>query len=126
GVRGLTAREPVCQSAEAVSSPPMKRPTLALAIACALSLAACAEPPPPAASPPTPSPASPAPAPAKESTVARMRAQARAVAPLVKSALVKELLAAADDLPAQATRRLWHDPRKTRFYTEHDLARLSE
>ncbi len=88
----------------------------------ALSLAACAEPPPPPAQPPAPAPA----APAKESTVARIQAEARAVAPLVKSAFVKELLAATADLPREAPRRLWHDLRKTRFYREADLGKLGE
>ena len=63
--------------------------------------------------------------PPKESTVERLRREARAVEPLAKSGLVKELLAAAADLPAQKPRRLWHDLRKTRFYKEAQLAGLA-
>jgi hypothetical protein len=92
------------------------------ALLAAASLAACAEPaPPPAVA--VPAVAS---APAKPSIVAQLRDEARAVEPLVKSGLAKELLAGAADLPAQAPRRLWHDVGKTRFYTEAQRARLGE
>ncbi len=89
------------------------------------TLAACADPPPPPASPPPPTAPAPSASPAKESTVARLRREALAVSPLAKTDLVKELLSAAADLPAQKPRRLWHDPRKTRFYTESQLATLA-
>jgi hypothetical protein len=89
----------------------------------ALALAACAEPPPPPATPPAP--AAP-PSPAAGKTVAQIRKEAAALGPLVKSGLVKELLAGAADLPAQPTRRLWHDAQKTRYWLDAEAQKLGE
>jgi hypothetical protein len=107
---------------------------LPLSALCAASIAACIGPPAPAPAQPaggTP-PASPSAgasasaAPAAGKTVFEIRKEARALAPLMKSALVKEFLAAADDLPAQATRRFWHDAKKTQYHSDAEVARLSE
>ncbi len=59
-------------------------------------------------------------------TVADIRKEASALAPLVTSALGREFLAGAADLPAQPTRRLWHDAKKTRYWLDAEAARLDE
>ena len=59
-------------------------------------------------------------------TVAQIRKEAAALAPLVKTALAQEFLAAAADLPPQAPRRLWHDAAKAHYFTDAEAARLGE
>jgi hypothetical protein len=107
----------------------MKRATPLLALLPIASLAACAAPPAPLPAPAPPPPAASASAaapPAKPSTVAAIKKDARALAPLVKTDLARELLAAADDLPAITPRRLYRTQDKTRFYTQEQAARLPE
>jgi SAM-dependent methyltransferase len=95
------------------------------AILClfAASLIACAEPPPVVLPAP---PACSLAAPAVGVTVAKIREEAAALAPLVKTELVKEFLAAAAELLPQAPRLLWHDGAKAHFYTDAEAARLDE
>jgi hypothetical protein len=56
--------------------------------------------------------------------VAKIRGDARAMASLVTTGAAREFLAAAGDLPAQRTRRLWHDATKTRYFTDAGRAAL--
>ena len=98
----------------------------ALALFGAASLIASAEPPSAAAPPALPVAPPASAAPAVGETVAGIRKEAAALAPLVKTELAREFLAAAADLPPQAPRRLWHDAGKAHFYTDADAARLGE
>jgi hypothetical protein len=95
-------------------------------VALALLLAACpGHPPAGTRAVPAPS-ASNAQLLSTGRSVAQIRKDARAYAPLAKSPLVAEFLAAADDLPAVPTRRLWHDADKKRYWTDADASHLAQ
>ncbi|HEY3174253.1 MAG TPA: hypothetical protein VGK94_00680 [Candidatus Polarisedimenticolia bacterium] len=55
-----------------------------------------------------------------------IRDEARALAPLARSELVRQFLGATSALAAVSPRRLWHDEGKTRYYTEAEDAKLPE
>jgi SAM-dependent methyltransferase len=63
---------------------------------------------------------------ADTSVVAALTRDAVALAPLYKSKLVEEFLAAAPRLPAPSARTVWRDSAGTRWWTEAEHAKLSE
>jgi SAM-dependent methyltransferase len=93
----------------------VRAPTLAVTVGVVLAALACSEPRPAPKAPPVVT---------AGATVAQIKKEARALTGFVKTALAKEFLAAADDLPSEPTRRLWHDAEKTRYITDADHARL--
>jgi SAM-dependent methyltransferase len=70
-----------------------------------------------------PRPATPAPAPT-DTGAARLRREARALEPLVRSELARAFLRATASLPAVPPRVVFHDAAKTRYYTEAEAAAL--
>jgi hypothetical protein len=108
-------------------------PLLALSLAASLAaLAACTEPPPaspaqPAASAPVPSTAasaSAAPDPWSERGLARLRSDARRLAPTVKSEGARLFLSRVSELPKIDKRALFTDADKLHYYTEAEAAAL--
>jgi len=90
----------------------------------AISCAAASPAPPPATPPATPS-ASPKAAPlAAPSALDQIKEDARKLDPLVSSAMAKRFLARTAILPHVATRVLYHDDAKKRFFTEREAASL--
>lgn len=88
-----------------------------------LALGACASAPVPARPPREPAPTQ-AQVP-KDETLARFDVEARAIAPLVESAWVKDFLRATSLLPPASPRVLHHDKNKERYYTAAEYAALA-
>ena len=61
-----------------------------------------------------------------ERPVARIQREARAVEPLVTTDLARAFLKATAALPSVATRTVWHDEAKTRFYSDAQARALPE
>jgi SAM-dependent methyltransferase len=73
-----------------------------------------------------PSPRPELPAPPGESPVERLRREARALEPLVRSALGRAFLAETAALPRIAPRVVYHDPGRQRFYSETQARDLGD
>ncbi len=101
----------------------------AFALAIGLSTLACGGTGAPGAAPPPPAPsAAAAPmdsaAPAKETEIDRIRVAAKKLDAIVTRPEVKRFLAHALTLPHIATRTIYHDEKKTHFYTEQQASAL--
>jgi SAM-dependent methyltransferase len=108
-----------CSAAPAPTAPPVPAASSAAAPLIAPSSVASSTPAAPAAS------SAPAIAAPKLGALEQIRADAKSLEAQVQTPMVKRFLAATAGLPAIAPRALYHDEKKTRYFTEREAAALS-
>lgn len=109
-----------CSAAPAPTAPPPPAASSAAAPPIVPSPVASSIPAAPAASSLPAAAAAP-----KLGALDQIRADAKALEPQVQTPLVKRFLAATAGLPSITPRALYHDEKKTRFFTEREVAALT-
>ena len=104
---------PPSPAASSAAAPPIAPSSVASSVASSTPAAPAASSLPAAAAAP------------KLGALDQIRADAKSLEPQVQTSMVKRFLAATAGLPSIAPRALYHDEKKTRFFTEREAAALS-